>query len=203
MVLLAGKISGFLSDCSSGAVWGDHCSNSCSLMKIQGYKSRVLKYRCTRPGNIVERQKVHFGSSLLEWNSSLCLKTNHFIYKICSLVIIMLTALWKTAQNLAWHLFACFFFSHIYYPGETNFELYDSVYYECGEPLEKVQRICGCPNPGSVQGQGAWDLEQTGQVKCVQVGESELNDLWGSSQLKPRSILSSLFLGNTATLYLR
>lgn len=109
MLLLAGKISGFLSDCSSGAVWGDHCSNSCSLMKIQGYKSSVLKYRCTRPGNIVERQKVHFGSSLLEWNSSLCLKTNHFIYKICSLVIRMLTALWKTAQNLAWHLFACYF----------------------------------------------------------------------------------------------
>lgn len=108
MVSLAGKISEFLSDCSTGAVWGDHCSNSCSLMKIQGYKSRVLKYRCTRPGNIVERQKVHFGSSLLEWNSSLCLNTNHFIYKICSLVIIILPALWKTAQSLNWHLHVIF-----------------------------------------------------------------------------------------------
>lgn len=52
-------VSGF------GAAWGAHCVNSCSLMKMWGYKSRILKYRCTWPGNIVERQKVRFGSFIL------------------------------------------------------------------------------------------------------------------------------------------
>lgn len=48
-----------------GAVRGDHSINFCSLMKMWGYKSRILKYRCTRPANIVERQKMHLGSFIL------------------------------------------------------------------------------------------------------------------------------------------
>lgn len=34
------------------------------------------------------------------------------------------------------------------------------LHYECGQILKQVaQRDCGCPVPGSVQGQGEWDLE--------------------------------------------
>lgn len=48
-----------------GAVRGDHSINFCSLRKMWGYKSRILKYRCTWPGNIVERKKVHLVSFIL------------------------------------------------------------------------------------------------------------------------------------------
>ena len=49
-----------------GAAWGHHCSRSCSLMKMCGFKNRILKYRCTWPGKILKRQKVHFESFILQ-----------------------------------------------------------------------------------------------------------------------------------------
>ena len=37
-----------------------------------------------------------------------------------------------------------------------------------GETLEQVaQRGCGCPLPGSIQGQAGWDFEQPGLVQDV------------------------------------
>ena len=40
--------------------------------------------------------------------------------------------------------------------------------YEGGETLARVaQSSCGCPIPGSVQGQAGWGLEQPGQVEGV------------------------------------
>lgn len=60
-------------------------------------------------------------------------------------------------------------FSHIYYPSETHFALYDSVYCVGGKTLEQaVKRICGCPKSKSIKGQGVWDLEKTGLGKVVQ-----------------------------------
>jgi len=42
------------------------------------------------------------------------------------------------------------------------------LYYECCEKLEQVaQRSCGCPLPGSVQGQAGWGFEQPGPVEGV------------------------------------
>ena len=42
------------------------------------------------------------------------------------------------------------------------------IYYESGEALEQVsQRSCGCPIPGSVQGQAGWGFEQPGLVEVV------------------------------------
>jgi len=42
------------------------------------------------------------------------------------------------------------------------------LYYESCEALEQVaQGSCGCPLPGSVQGQVGWGFEQLGLVKCV------------------------------------
>ena len=39
-------------------------------------------------------------------------------------------------------------------------------YYECCEALEYVvQRSCGCPFSGSVQGQVGWGFEQSGLVE--------------------------------------
>ena len=39
------------------------------------------------------------------------------------------------------------------------------LYSEGGEALAKVaRRVCGCPVPGSVQGQAGWDFEQPGLV---------------------------------------
>jgi len=40
------------------------------------------------------------------------------------------------------------------------------LHYEGGEALEQVvQRSCGCPLPGSVQGQAGWGFEQPGVVE--------------------------------------
>jgi len=42
---------------------------------------------------------------------------------------------------------------------------------ESGEALEQVaQRSCGCPFPGSVQGQVGWSSEQPGLVEDRRVG---------------------------------
>jgi len=42
------------------------------------------------------------------------------------------------------------------------------LYYESCEALEQVaQRSCGCPLPGSVQGQVGWGFEQPGLVQGV------------------------------------
>jgi len=52
--------------------------------------------------------------------------------------------------------------------------------YEGGEALEQVAwRSCGCPLPGSVQGQVGWGFEQPGLVEGVPVhGRGvELHDL--------------------------
>jgi len=44
------------------------------------------------------------------------------------------------------------------------------LYYESGEGLDQVaQRSCGCPLPGSVQGQVGWGFEQPGLVEGVHV----------------------------------
>jgi len=44
----------------------------------------------------------------------------------------------------------------------------DILYYEGGEALEQVAwRNCGCPLPGSVQGQVGRGLEETGLVEGV------------------------------------
>ena len=46
---------------------------------------------------------------------------------------------------------------------------------EGGEALEEVaQRGCGCPLPGSVQGQVGWDFEQPGLVEGVSVHGREV-----------------------------
>jgi len=42
------------------------------------------------------------------------------------------------------------------------------LYCEGDEALEQVaQRSCGCPLPGSVQGQAGWGFEQPGLVEGV------------------------------------
>ena len=42
------------------------------------------------------------------------------------------------------------------------------LHHEGGETLEQVaQRSCGCPLPGSVQGQAGWSSEQPGLVEDV------------------------------------
>jgi len=42
------------------------------------------------------------------------------------------------------------------------------LYSEGGEAVEQVaQRSCGCPLPGSVQGQAGWGFEQPGLVEGV------------------------------------
>jgi len=42
------------------------------------------------------------------------------------------------------------------------------LYYGGGEAQEQVsQRSCGCPIPGSVQGQVVWGFEQLGLVQLV------------------------------------
>ena len=42
------------------------------------------------------------------------------------------------------------------------------LYCEGGEALEQVaQRGCGCPLPGSVQGQAGWGFEEPGLVAGV------------------------------------
>jgi len=44
----------------------------------------------------------------------------------------------------------------------------DILYSEVGEVLEQVsQRSCGCPLPGSVQGQVGWGFEHPGLVEGV------------------------------------
>jgi len=44
----------------------------------------------------------------------------------------------------------------------------ESVYCDDGEALEQVAKsICGCPLPGSVQGQVGWGFEQLGPVEGV------------------------------------
>ena len=56
------------------------------------------------------------------------------------------------------------------------------------EALEQVaQGSCGCPLPGSVQGQVGWGFEQPGLVEGVFAcgGGLELDDLQGPSQPKP------------------
>ena len=52
---------------------------------------------------------------------------------------------------------------------EGRFSLGEEVLHcEGGEALEQVaQRGCGCPIPGSVQGQAGWGFEQPGLVEGV------------------------------------
>jgi len=49
---------------------------------------------------------------------------------------------------------------------DFNYLVAPSLYYEGGEAREQVaQRSCGCPLPGSVQGQVGWGFEQPGLVE--------------------------------------
>jgi len=51
---------------------------------------------------------------------------------------------------------------------EGRFRLEEILHHEGGETLEQVaQRSCGCPLPGSVQGQVGWSSEQPGLVEGV------------------------------------
>ena len=61
------------------------------------------------------------------------------------------------------------------------------LYCEGGETLEQVaQRGCGCPLPGSIQGQAGWGFEQPGLVGGVPAYSRglELDDLKGPFQPK-------------------
>jgi len=54
--------------------------------------------------------------------------------------------------------------------GEPGFQITccETLYYGGGEVLEQVaQRSCGCPIPGSVQGQAGWSFEQPSLVEAV------------------------------------
>jgi len=56
------------------------------------------------------------------------------------------------------------------------------LYYESGEVLEQAaQRRCGCPIPGSVQGQVGWGPGQPGVVLKVEVGGPACGGGVGSS----------------------
>lgn len=50
-----------------------------------------------------------------------------------------------------------------------------------GDLLEQVvQRICGCPTPGSVKGQNGWGFEEPGQLEVSYI-EDSLNEASGAS----------------------
>jgi len=52
--------------------------------------------------------------------------------------------------------------------GTFTLDKEEILYNEGGEALEQVaQRSCGCPLPGSVQGQVGWGFEQPGLVAGV------------------------------------
>ena len=63
-----------------------------------------------------------------------------------------------------------------------------ALYQESGEVLEQAaQRGCGCPLPGSLQGQAGWGFEQPGLEGGVPAYSRglELGDLKGPFQPKP------------------
>jgi len=52
----------------------------------------------------------------------------------------------------------------VVHPGDED----EILHSEGGEALAQVaQRICGCPFPGSVQGQVGWGFEQPGLLEGV------------------------------------
>jgi len=52
--------------------------------------------------------------------------------------------------------------------GKFRLDIRKKLHYEGGEALAQVaQRSCGCPLPGSVQGQVGWGFEQPGVVEDV------------------------------------
>ena len=64
--------------------------------------------------------------------------------------------------------------------------------YEGGEAPEHVQRSCGCPVPGIVQGQVGWSSGQLDQVGGNQptVWGLELDNLYGTFEINNSLILS-------------
>jgi len=84
-------------------------------------------------------------------------------------------------------------------------EEWASLYCEGGEALAQVaQRSCGCPLPGSVQGQAGQGFEQPGLVEGVPAhGRGvRLDDLQGPFQPKPfcNSVICVAMRGRTEAL---
>jgi len=72
-------------------------------------------------------------------------------------------------------------------PVETEFTL---AGHESGEALAQVaQRSCGCPLPGSVQGQVGWSSEHSGLVEDVPVHGRGVGTRWSSRSLPIQPIL--------------
>jgi len=69
------------------------------------------------------------------------------------------------------------------------------LYYESGEVLEQAaQRGCGCPIPGSVQGQFGWGPAHCGPVLNVEVGGPALSGDWSLMILEVPSNPSHLMI---------
>jgi len=60
---------------------------------------------------------------------------------------------------------------------------------EGGEALEEVSQSCGCPLPGSVQGQVGWGFEQPGPVEGVPAYGRGVGTRWSLRSLPTQTIL--------------
>jgi len=70
------------------------------------------------------------------------------------------------------------------------FLLYYILYCESGEALAQVaQRSCGCPLPGSVQGQFGWGFEHPGLVEGVPAHGRGIGTRWALRSLPALAIL--------------
>jgi len=75
-------------------------------------------------------------------------------------------------------------------PGTAAEDTRKIPYYEGSEALEQVaQSSCGCPFPGSVQGQVGWDFEQPGLVEGVHAHGRGVGTRWSLRSLPTQTIL--------------